>query len=699
MANTHNGNGNPGQLSPRVVYDLLSTANLESTTTLSQSSALAQEHHSGPRRRLIAVAMNLEPQMLSVGEGRTHKHTFYDDVLFGIRSRADAGSADILLLTGLSFQAAGERSHYLDICRRHGAEGIVLVSFLPDEPELDDFVTSDFPCVAIDTQIFGARASFICSDNVGGAAAAVRHLVALRRKRIAYIGAWGPEPANVDRRLGYESALSEAGLALRDEYIGHAGWLHTKARERVLQMLELPEPPDAVFCASDEMAIGAMAAIEGAGLRIPQDVAVVGFDDSDYAPMAVPSLTSIRQNLVGLGTAAVEALLRTLDSPEDAPPTSVLPTELIVRESTAVTGVASTAVTNVVSTPVTSVASATAALTTPVSANAENESEIVSRLSVSGMYQLLSEASYTLPVGPQAAPDAQAQEWRPDKRRLVALALDSAPDQSFRHAFFDEMLYGLRARAYARGVDLLLITHVGTVPGEPMPPFLELCERYKVDGLIIGSLALEEPTVRELVDSHYPMAVLDIDLLSDSIAFVMSDNVKGAALLTRHLVESGCKKIAFIGGRGDERPSVDRRFGYQSELAHNNLPAPDEYIAYANWLPNLAFEATKRFLSLPEPPDAVFCASDVMAIGAMTAIEAAGLRVPQDVAVVGFDDIEYARLVAPGLTTVHQSQDALAEGLITAIINLLEHPSDAPQVSVIPVEMVVRESSTPSNAS
>jgi len=104
-------------------------------------------------------------------------------------------------------------------------------------------------------------------------------------------------------------------------------------------------------------------------------------------------------------------------------------------------------------------------------------------------------------------------------------------------------------------------------------------------------------------------------------------------------------------------------------------------------------------LSLPEPPDAVFCASDVMAIGAMTAIEAAGLRVPQDVAVVGFDDIEYARLVAPGLTTVHQSQDALAEGLITAIINLLEHPSDAPQVSVIPVEMVVRESSTPSNAS
>src|SRR5450830_1638959 len=82
----------------------------------------------------------------------------------------------------------------------------------------------------------------------------------------------------------------------------------------------------------------------------------------------------------------------------------------------------------------------------------------------------------------------------------------------------------------------------------------------------------------------------------------------------------------------------------------------------ANWLPSRAFEATQAFLALPEPPDAVFCASDVMAIGAMAAVEAAGLKIPDDVAVVGFDDIDYARLVAPSLTTVRQSQDALAHG-------------------------------------
>ncbi len=678
------------RLSARAVYQLLSEANLESVTTLAQASALAEEHRTqSGRRRLIGVAMNLDPQMLNLEGGRTRQHAFFDDVLFGIRMRADAGNADILLLTGVSSQVSGEASHFADICRYHGAEGIVLAAFLPDEPELSELVASGFPTIAIDTQLFGSRASFISSDNVGGAAAAVRHLIELGRKRIAYIGAWGPEPANIDRRLGYESALGEAGLELRDEYMTHAGWLHRTAYEQARQLLGLSEPPDAIFCASDVMAIGAMLAIEEAGLRIPEDVAVAGFDDSDYASIAVPSITSVRQNLVGLGTAAVEAILRMLDSPDDPPPASILPVELVVREST--------------------VGKASEGTTTPPATQKETErievisgpviGEPASRLSSAALFRLLDETSDTLSRPPGGAPPGtRQQEWRPDKRRLVGLALDTAPDQSFRHAFFDELFYGLRSRVYTRGIDLLLITNVGTTPGAPFPPFLELCEKYRVDGLMVVSLSLDEAPVAALAHSDLPCVTFDVDLLSDRIAFVMSDNLDGGVRVTRHLVESGRKRIAFIGGRGDERPSVDRRFGYQSELKRWDLPTPEEYVAMARWLPDLAFEATQKFLALPEPPDAIFCASDVMAIGAMAAVETAGLRVPEDVAVVGFDDIDYASLVKPSLTTVHQSQDALAEELVKAMQNLLEHPGEAPLVSVIPVELIVRESSSGSPA-
>jgi LacI family transcriptional regulator len=675
------------RLPPRAVYELLGAANRESVTTLARASALAEEHHArSSRRRLIGVAMNLDPQMLSLAGGRTRQHAFYDDVLFGIRMRADAGNVDLLLLTGLSAQASGEASHYADICRYHGAEGIVLAAFIPDEQELAELVASGFPTVAIDTQLFGPHASFISSDNVGGAAAAVRHLIELGRKRIAYIGAWGPEPTDIDRRLGYESALDEAGIALRDEYVTHAGWQSGRAYEQTRQLLALSESPDAIFCASDAMAIGAMLAIEETGLRIPEDIAVVGFDDSDYAAMVVPSLTSVRQNLVGLGTAAVEAILRMLDSPDSPPPASVLPVELVVRESTA--------------------GKALASATPPRAARGETErieirgepvvGKPASRLSVTTLFRLLDDAGNRPPRAPGEAPEsASRQEWRPEKRRLFALAIDTAPDQSFRHAFFDELFYGLRARTYAQEIDLLLITNVGTTPGEPLPPFLELCGRYRADGLVVASLSIEEAPVAELASSDFPCVMLDVDLLSDRIAFVMSDNVDGGIKVTRHLVESGRKRIAFIGGRGEERPSVDRRFGYQSELRRWGLPTPEEYVAMARWLPNLAFEATEAFLTLPEPPDAVFCASDVMAIGAMAAIETAGLRVPEDVAVVGFDDIDYAGLVEPSLTTVRQDKDALAEELVTAMQHLLEHPQEPPLVSVIPVELVVRESSAP----
>jgi len=647
--------------------------------TLARASALAGEHrgHSAGRR-LIGVAMNLNPQILRHEGGYTRRHAFFDDVLFGIRMRADAGNVDLLLLTGMSSQVSGEPTHYADICRWHGAEGIVLSAFLPDEPELAELAASGFPTVAIDTQIFGPRASFITSDNVGGAAAAVRHLAESGRTRIAYIGAYGPEPANIDRRLGYESALGEFGLELREEYVVHARWLHQPAHDLTRQLLELPEPPDAIFCASDVMAIGAMLAIEEAGLRIPDDVAVAGFDDSDYSAIAVPSLTTVRQNLVGLGTAAIEVILRMLDSPDIPPPASVLPVELVVRESTS-----GAHPSTVISSH--SLREQTVPIPIPTGPLI---GEPASRLSPAALFRLLDDTGdFAPPPG-----GAHRQEWRPSKRRLVALAMDTAPDQSFRHAFFDELFYGLRSRAYAREVDLLLVTNIGTTPGEPLPPFLELCERYRADGLIIGSLSLEEPTVTALAESNFPCAALDVDLLNDRIAFVMSDNVGGGARVTRHLIENGRRRIAFIGGRGDERPSVDRRFGYQSELARWGLPAPAGYVAMARWVPRLAFEATQAFLALPEPPDAIFCASDVMAIGAMAAIEAAGLRIPEDVAVVGFDDIEYARLTRPSLTTVRQSQAALAEALINSMLHLLEHPDEPPTVSVIPVELIERES-------
>ena len=284
-------------------------------------------------RQLIGVAINSVPLQMHLEAGRWQHHAL-DDILAGIRAHADTSDLDVLLFTALSSEVTGEATHYGDLCRAHGAEGIILVSFVPEEPELNELAESEFPCVSIDTRVFGSRASFIMTDNMGGAVEAVRHLAGLGRKRIAFIGGWGHELVSLERQLGYNSVLEDLGLERREDYVLKGGWLHGQAHSETLKALALAEPPDAFFCASDRMAVGTMLACEEAGLQIPEDVAVVGFDDEGYAALLSPSLTTVRQDRVGVGTAAVEALLKILDDPGAQPTSLAFPVELVIREST-----------------------------------------------------------------------------------------------------------------------------------------------------------------------------------------------------------------------------------------------------------------------------------------------------------------------------------------------------------------------------
>jgi LacI family transcriptional regulator len=663
--------GSKQRLSPRALYELLDASHAESEAALERTKAMAETHPRRSReRRLIGVAVNAVPWQMDISAGHWRHHAL-DEILAGIRAHADASEIDLLVLTGLSSEVTGEPTHYVDLCRAHCAEGIILSSFVPEEPELAALVASDFPCVSIDTGAIGPHTSFVSSDSVGGAVAAVHHLVSLGRKRIAFLGGWGREPVSMDRRLGYESVLAELGLEQREDYALAGGWLHGQAHDETVRLLALAEPPDAIFCASDRMAIGAMLACEEAGLDIPDDIAIVGFDDEYFAGLCSPSLTTIRQDQIGLGTAAVEALLRMLDHPDAPPPTIVLPVELVVRESTDPTG---------------------ASAAEPVPAEVARSLPLRGRLSVEELFDQLgtTEVFHPRELGDTTA--GRAEQWWPEERRTIALASDTTPQQSYRHAFFDEVFYGLRAAAHARSADLLILTHVWPEAGV-FPPLLDLCRRYNADGIIVSSLPPDEPEIVTLTESAFPCVAFDVELLGARSAFVSFDNVGAGIEVVRHLAESGRKRIAFLGGRGDERPSVDRQFGYKSELARLGLSCREEYMQTAHWLHDRAYLATRRLLDLPEPPDAVFAASDIMAIGAMAAIEDAGLRIPEDVAVAGIDDIEVTRMVDPPLTSVRQNQSVLVTALVDAMLDLLDHPEAPPLAKILPIELVVRGSS------
>lgn len=652
------------RLSASSIFDLLGRARQSNSAALARIAALTQEHQEPNDRRLIAAAFNLQPYQLRL-DNRQLEHEFYDDVLFGIRARAQVGNLDLLLLNELPERVSSQVSHYAEICRQYGVEGIILVSFDPQDHEVLTLTDGNLPLVAIDTQVIGARASFVTSDNVGGAIAAVKHLQQIGRTHIAFVGGAYATETSRNRRLGYESGLQELGLEIKPEYILETDWRPETARRLVAALLATDRPPDAFFCASDELALGVMLAVEQAGLRIPEDIAVVGFDDSELARGVSPSLSSVRQDRIGLGGAAVEALLGVLTGPGSSLPTSILPTELIVRESSAPRVMSN--------------------------AKASKPLERQPHLSIESTLSLFTPSGETSidatgELGVNKNPQAKT-------RQLIAISLGLTPDQSLPRGFLHALFLAIRAQAFERGIDLLLLPSIDMVQEEAREAFLGRYNQLVVQGIIILSGLESEQEIITLAKAGCPCVTAEVDLLGDRVAFVTSDNIGGATQAIKHLAAIGRKRIAFIGGEESARSNVDRYFGFQSEMGKLGLAQRPEYVAQADWQPKNACEAVTKMIALPEPPDAIFCASDVMAIGAMVAIERAGLHVPDDIAVVGFDDIYYAEVLSPSLTTVRQDRNETARAIMDAMLQLIEHPNDPPTVSILPVELVVRESS------
>ena len=173
----------------------------------------------------------------------------------------------------------------------------------------------------------------IPSDNQQGARLAVRHLHDRGHERIAIVTGMLSTRPGADRLLGFRAELEALGLAYRDDYVQEGDFYYESGYRGMQALLDLDVPPTAVFAAGDLMAAGCVRAAEERGVRIPHDVALVGFDDIQLAAMMQPALTTIRQDKIGLGATAAESLLRMIEQADAVPPVTTLPVELVVRES------------------------------------------------------------------------------------------------------------------------------------------------------------------------------------------------------------------------------------------------------------------------------------------------------------------------------------------------------------------------------
>ncbi|BCJ47948.1 LacI family DNA-binding transcriptional regulator [Actinoplanes ianthinogenes] len=262
------------------------------------------------------------------------RHPFLQDILVALKSALSAHGLHLLMLAPDQSPGLDREQRFLRAVQRHNVDGVVIIDNGSRDPAVLALADATVPCVALDLRYTGPTCTYITSDNAGGGRLAAQHLIARGHRRIATIT--GPLPAYpaVERLDGFRTALAEAGLALADDDIVSGDWYLDSGRAAMRQLLTRDPRPTAVFAAGDEMAVGALRAAHEAGLRVPDDIAIIGFDDIEVAALIPPGLTTVAQDKTGIGTAAAEALLAMLPGTAAAPEPTALPTELIVRGST-----------------------------------------------------------------------------------------------------------------------------------------------------------------------------------------------------------------------------------------------------------------------------------------------------------------------------------------------------------------------------
>jgi DNA-binding LacI/PurR family transcriptional regulator len=255
---------------------------------------------------------------------------FFVEVLRGISAGLSSRRMQLVLLMSQSPEDERRAERYL--IGGH-VDGVILFSLHGDDPFPEHLRSHGVAVVVGGEPPIGARVSYVDNDNRGGTAAAVQHLAKRGRARIATISGPPDMPAAVTRLAAYREAVRAAGLELSSE-LEECGWFTREGGQRAMELLIARRPDiDGVFVASDLMAAGALSALHAVGRRVPDDVAVVGFDDSVVALSTSPTLSSVRQSMETMGRELVRVLLETLDARDRVIRQVVLGTELVVRDS------------------------------------------------------------------------------------------------------------------------------------------------------------------------------------------------------------------------------------------------------------------------------------------------------------------------------------------------------------------------------
>ena len=266
-------------------------------------------------------------------------------------------------------------------------------------------------------------------------------------------------------------------------------------------------------------------------------------------------------------------------------------------------------------------------------------------------------------------PNAAARMLKTKHSNNIGVLFTDKTHSGLAHEYFSSVLENLKAEAEQRGYDITFISQ--NIRNQKMS-YLEHCRYRNYDGVVIASVDYYDPMVLELVRSNLP--VVTIDHVFNGKTAILSDNAGAVEKLVNYIYRCGHRKIAFIHGE-DTAVTQKRLASFYKTCKQLSLTVPDEYV-----LPSLyhdaksTAEATHRLLELADPPTCIMFPDDFSFIGGMNVIEENGLKIPEDISVVGFDGILLSQVLRPKLTTIKQDSELIGHEAARKLIDWIENP-------------------------
>lgn len=266
-------------------------------------------------------------------------------------------------------------------------------------------------------------------------------------------------------------------------------------------------------------------------------------------------------------------------------------------------------------------------------------------------------------------PNSAAIALKTNRTYNIGIVFFDAAHNGLTNEHFARVLQGVKEEAEARGYDITFINnHIG---GRAMT-YAEHCHYRGVDGVVIACIDFDDPEIVELVNSGIP--VVTIDHVFNNTTSVISDNVRGIRDLVKYAYDMGHRRIAFIHGDGSS-VSRDRLTSFYRTLEELKAEISEEYVLACPYRDTKkAAEMTERLLLCKEPPTCILYPDDFTAIGGINVIEQRGLKIPDDISVIGYDGNSYAMAMNPVLTTLAQDSDRLGRLAAAHLIRMIEKP-------------------------